>query len=210
MVPAFPVEAATLLAFVPAMLALVLTPGADMMFAFAQGLRGGGRAAVAAAAGISTGAMVSVTLAGLGLGAVVAAFPGAFQAIRWIGVAYLLWLAWKTWTTRLDGTTAPVRPARAFRDGLVVNLSNPAVILFVLAFIPQFVDPARPILPQFLVLGGMIAGAGFVVKSAVGLGAGGIGRAFVRNPVVERAMRGLSATVFGLLALRVATSEVRP
>lgn len=205
-----PVDPALLLAFIPAVLALVLTPGADMMFALAQGLRGGGRAAVAAAAGISTGALINACLAGLGLGALVAAAPWAFGVIRWLGVAYLLYLAWKTLTTSLSGPAAGVRPARAFRDGLIVNMSNPAVILFILAFIPQFVDPARPIFPQFLVFGSIICVLGFIVKSAVGLSAGGIGAALTRNPRVEFALRLASASVFGALALRMAITGARP
>ena len=84
----------TLMAFIPAGLALNLSPGADMMFCLGLGLRSGPKAAVAASAGISTGGMVHVTLAGLGLGAVVAALPWVFDVIRWIGVAYLLYLAW--------------------------------------------------------------------------------------------------------------------
>lgn len=204
-----PVDPVLLLAFAPAVLALSLTPGADMLFALAQGLRGGGRAAVAASAGIATGAFVNATLAGLGLGALVAAAPWLFGVIRWLGIVYLVYLAWKTVTTRLDASGPRVRPSRAYRDGLIVNMSNPAVILFILAFVPQFVDPGLPILPQFLVYGGIIAAMGFVVKSAVGLSAGGIGAALTRNPVYERVIRWLCASVFGALALRMAVTAGR-
>ncbi len=143
------VDGLTLLAFVPAALALNLTPGADMMFCLGQGLRSGPRAALAASAGISAGALVHVTFAGLGLGALVAALPWALDVIRWLGVAYLLWLAVQT----LRHANAPrdAAPAlsvwRAFNTGFVVNLTNPKVILFVLAFLPQFVVPeAGPVL----------------------------------------------------------------
>ena len=88
------IDTVTLLAFVPAALALNFTPGADMMFCFGQGLRSGARPAMAASAGVSVGAFIHVMLAGLGLGAAVAAVPWMFDAIRWIGVAYLLYLAW--------------------------------------------------------------------------------------------------------------------
>ncbi|MEL7152555.1 MAG: LysE family transporter, partial [Pseudomonadota bacterium] len=90
------VDPVLLLAFIPAGLALNLTPGADMIFCLGQGLRAGKRAALAASAGISVGAFIHTTLAGLGLGAVVAAVPWAFEVIRWVGVAYLLWLAAST------------------------------------------------------------------------------------------------------------------
>ena len=82
------VDPVFLLAFVPAGLALNLTPGADMMFCLGQGMRSGPRAALAASAGISLGAFIHAALAGFGLGAVVATVPGAFEVIRWAGVAY--------------------------------------------------------------------------------------------------------------------------
>ncbi|MEW9919727.1 LysE family translocator [Marimonas sp. MJW-29] len=198
------------LAFLPAALALVLTPGPDMLFAMAQGLRGGRMPAIAAAAGISVGAFTNAALAGLGMGALVAAAPWLFGVIRWVGVAYLVWLAIKTLRNPLIGEHGrSVRPSRAFRDGLVVNLSNPSVILFILAFIPQFVDPAQPILPQFLIYGGTIAALGFVVKSLVGISAGGLGRRLARNPRIERALRWTTASIFGALAARVALTGGR-
>lgn len=200
------VDPLTLAAFAPAALALNLTPGADMMFCLAQGMRGGPRPAVAASAGISAGSMVNVALAGAGLGALVASMPGLFDAIRWAGVAYLLWLAARTLRMPLGAAQAPaVHPARAFRDGFLVNISNPKVILFILAFVPQFVDPSRgAVLAQFLILGSVIALGGFVVNAGVGWGAGGIGRVLARDRRVERGLRWASVSVFGLLAARLA------
>jgi threonine/homoserine/homoserine lactone efflux protein len=193
------------LAFLPAALALNLTPGADMMFCLAQGARGGPRPALAASAGISAGSFVHVTVAGLGLGALVAAYPVAFDVIRYGGVVYLMWLVWRTLRTPLGGGERPaVRPSRAFRDGLIVNLTNPKVILFILAFVPQFVDPAHPVLQQFLLFGAVIATGGFFVNGAVGVFAGGIGRQMARNPRFELILRGLTATIFGALAVRLA------
>lgn len=199
------IDPVMLLAFLPAALALNLTPGADMMFCLAQGARGGARPALAASAGISSGAMVHVSLAGLGLGALVAGAPVVFDVIRWGGVAYLVWLAWKTLRTPLDpGDRPAVRPGRAFRDGLVVNLTNPKVILFILAFVPQFVDPARPVLPQFLIYGAVLALGGFVINGLVGVFSGGIGRRLAADPRADRWLRRASATIFGALALRLA------
>lgn len=199
-----------LLAFIPAALALNLTPGADMMFCLAQGLRGGARPAIAASAGISVGAMVHVTLAGLGLGALISQFPWLFGAIRWIGAAYLLWLAYKTVTTPLTSGDLPAaRPSRAFRDGMIVNLSNPKVILFILAFVPQFVTPQTPVLPQFLIFGGVLALGGFVINGVVGVFAGGVGRRVLANPRAERGLRYASASVFGALAARIGWEAAR-
>ncbi|PWE32304.1 LysE family translocator [Maritimibacter sp. 55A14] len=206
-----PVDGVTLLAFVPAALALNFTPGADMMFCLGQGLRGGARPAALASAGISAGSMIHAALAGLGLGAVVAAHPVAFDAIRWAGVCYLLWLAWGALRhgSAPEGDAAPrPRPAHAFRDGLAVNLSNPKVILFVLAFIPQFIDPARgAVLAQFLIFGGIIALGGFFINAGVGAFAGGAGRLLAGSPGAGRWLGRISAGIFGALALRLALSE---
>jgi len=194
-----------LAAYVPAALALNLTPGADMLFCLAQGARGGARPGWAASGGIAAGALVQGGLAGLGLGTVVAGAPWAFDAIRWAGVAYLVWLAWRTQTRPLGrGERPAVHPARAFRDGMVVNLTNPKVILFILAFVPQFVDPARPVLTQFLVLTAVLSAGGFVVNGLVGQFSGGIGRRLARDPVLERWLRRVTASLFGALALRLA------
>jgi threonine/homoserine/homoserine lactone efflux protein len=199
-----------LLAFLPAALALNLTPGADMMFCLAQGARGGVRPALAASAGISVGGMVHVSLAGLGLGALLSSAPWAFDVIRWIGVLYLIWLAWRTLRTPLGASDRPaVRPSRAFRDGLIVNLTNPKVILFIAAFVPQFVDPTQPVLPQFLILGSVLATGGFIINGLVGVFSGGIGRSLARDPNVEKCVRLLTASVFGALALRLAVEARR-
>ncbi len=204
------IEPIVLLAFLPAGLALNLTPGADMLFCLAQGARGGARPAIAASAGISTGSMVHVTLAGLGLGWLVGEYPVLFDVIRYAGVAYLIWLAWRTFTSPLGQSNGPaVRPARAFRDGVIVNLTNPKVILFILAFIPQFIDPTASVLPQFLVFGAVIAVFGFFINATIGVSAGGIGKHMAQNPRFERALRWITASIFAALALRLLFEDKR-
>ena len=197
-----------LLAFLPAALALNLTRGADMMFCLGQGLGSGPRGAAAASAGISAGAMGHVTVAGLGLGAVMARAPWAFDVIRWVGVAYLLYLAVQAFRDTEQGADAAPRSTKlAFRDGIMVNLSNPKVILFVLAFVPQFVDPDRAVLPQFLVFGVILALGGFVINAAVGAAASGAGHRLATDPAPRRWLMRLSGTIFGALALRLALLE---
>lgn len=203
------IDPIVLLAFIPAALALNLSPGADMMFCLGLGLRSGPRAAMAASAGISVGGMVHVTLAGLGLGALVAAVPWVFDVIRWIGVGYLLWLAYNALTACPAAADTPPTPARrAFREGVLVNLTNPKVILFVLAFVPQFVDPAGgPILLQFLIFGLVLAIGGFVINGGVGVFAGGLGRTLTTSPRFARGLGYVSAAIFTALAARLALLE---
>lgn len=202
-----PVETLTLLAFIPAGLALNLTPGADMMFCLGQGLKSGRRSAMAANFGIAVGGMVHTLLAALGLGALVAAHPAAFEAIRWLGVGYLLWLAigaLRSSPFAAEAQVTPASTATAFWQGLMVNLLNPKVILFILAFLPQFVDPSRAILPQFLTLGIVFSLGGLIVNGAVGLFAGSIGQRVARSAGLARWLSRISATIFGALALRLA------
>lgn len=197
------VDPVVLLAFVPAGLALNLTPGSDMMYCLGQGLRAGPRAALAASAGISAGAFIHTALAGLGLGAIVATVPAAFEVIRWVGVGYLVWLAVQTLRHAGKRADAQVGDAgRAFRTGLIVNLTNPKVILFVLAFVPQFVVPdAGSILGQFLIFGSILALGGFVINGAVGVFASGAGQRLARG---SRVLDWLCASIFAGLAARLA------
>ena len=209
----FPVDMAMLLTFIPAALALNLTPGADMMFCLGQGMRGGWRAAIAADLGIVLGGLVHVTVAGLGLGALVAQYPWLFDAIRWVGVGYLLWLAWGAIAGALTGAglvadVLQVRPARAFWQALVVSLTNPKVILFVLAFIPQFVDPDRsPVLAQFLIFGAVLCAGGLVINGLVGVFAGGLGSRLARSPRLAKGLGLASGGIFAALAVRLAVMQ---
>lgn len=198
------IDPLVLLAYVPAALALNMTPGADMMFCLGQGLRGGPRAALAADAGIALGCMVHVVIAGLGLGALVAAHPALFDVIRWGGVGYLLWLAWKSLRAAGLPEVPPVSPASAFRQAVLVNLTNPKVILFVLAFIPQFTDPAQPILAQFLLFGAILSLGGFLVNGAVGMAAGGVAGRLMRSARFAAGLGRVCAAIFAALALRLA------
>ncbi|MEO8242029.1 MAG: LysE family translocator [bacterium] len=204
-----PVEPLTLLSFIPAALALNMTPGADMMFCLGQGLRSGPRAAMAANFGIAAGGLVQVLLAGLGLGALVAAHPWSFEAIRWAGVAYLLVLAAQCLRGGIarPELVALARPLVVFRQAFLVNILNPKVILFILAFLPQFVDPSRPMLPQFLTLGAVFCLGGLIVNGMVGTMAGGIGRRLAQSATLARWLGRVSAGIFAGLALRLAVMQ---
>lgn len=204
------IDAITFMTFVPAALALNLTPGADMLFCIGQGTRSGPRAAVLASAGVALGGMVHVTLAGLGLGALVAQMPVVFEVIRWIGVGYLLYLAAGAFRARSKSPKEAIEiPAgAAFRSGLFVNLSNPKVILFVLAFLPQFISAeAGSILGQFLLLGAIISLGGFLVNASAGVMAGRLGRALSAGTGLSVWLERITGGIFAALAVRLALIE---
>jgi threonine/homoserine/homoserine lactone efflux protein len=194
--------------FIPAALALNLTPGVDMMFCLGQGLRSGPRAAIAGSAGISLGALVHATLAGIGLGAAVTALPWLFDVIRWLGVGYLLWLAIGAFRGGIGAAEAPLTPpSQALRNGFMVNLFNPKVILFALAFVPQFIDPAGQILGQYLIFGAILGLGGFIINGLVGVFAGSMGRRLTGSPRMARVLGYVSGGIFAGLAIRLALLE---
>ncbi len=203
-------ETHQLLLFTSAALALNLTPGADMLFCLAQGAKSGPRVGIAASIGISTGALVHTLLAALGLAALLAAHPVAFELLRWGGVAYLVWLAVRSfrsgpieWSGPDGASSAGM--VQAWREGTLVNLLNPKVAIFILAFVPQFVDPARgSSLLQFLVLGGILIAGGTVVNGLVGICASKVGRLLDENQRAGTIFRRSTGVIFLGLAAKLA------
>ena len=195
-----------LITFTGASLLLILTPGADMMFAIASGMAGGPKAGIAAAAGISLGAFFHCSMAAIGVAALIAATPLALDVIRYAGAAYLAWLAYKTWNAPGELAQEQAKPnlLRAFRSGLLTNILNPKVALFVLAFLPQFADPTvGPVWHQMLIFGAILALGSMIFKSLYGGFAGAMAARVRRH---AKLMNKISATVFGGLAARLALS----
>jgi threonine/homoserine/homoserine lactone efflux protein len=188
--------------FLGAGLLLNLTPGADVMFASASGLAGGPRAGVAAAFGVALGGLMHACLAAAGLAALLAAAPTLFTTLRYLGAAYLLFLAVKAWRAGpAEPRTGAARLTQAIRRGFLTNALNPKVALFVLAFLPQFTSPATgPVWLQILVLGALFSTTGFFVTAGYGALAGLAGAGLTR---AGGWLNRLAALVFGLLALRL-------
>ncbi|MEP2530254.1 LysE family translocator [Shimia sp.] len=193
----------TIATFLMAGIVLNLTPGADVVFATASGISGGWRFGVAAAFGIALGAVVHITLAAVGISAALMALPWAYDAIRYLGAAYLLYLAVKSWRAPPEtGNTQGAKGARqAIRRGFLTNLMNPKVALFVLAFLPQFTAlEAGPVWHQILILGGLFTVTVFFITAAYGAAAGIAGTA-LRG--ASGLMNKISAIVFGGLAAKL-------
>jgi threonine/homoserine/homoserine lactone efflux protein len=199
-----PLDPQLFAAFLVAAAVLIITPGPDMLFVVGQTIAGGARGGWAALFGIVCGALVHVALAVSGVAALIAASPALFDGLRIAGALYLLWLAQGALRAAWRGGAALrlARPVRAaFRDGFLTNLTNPKVILFFLAFLPQFVDPARgPAWVQMALLGPLVPVMGL---PAYGLLIAGADRAAARLSVASRWLDGVAGVLFLGLGLRL-------
>jgi threonine/homoserine/homoserine lactone efflux protein len=161
-------DTTTVLLFAAATLALVAIPGPNLLYIASRSVAHGPRAGCASALGVEAGTLVHIGAATVGLSALIASSATAFSALKYLGAAYLLYLGARTLISRRGaaGTPAPAAAplTRAFAQGMLVNVLNPKVALFFLAFLPQFVDPDRgPVWMQVLVLGAILGAFGFAM-----------------------------------------------
>lgn len=211
MLPDFLPSWASLVPFLAATLALNLTPGADMTYTIARSAAQGPAAGYASAWGIAVGSLVHTVAAAAGLAALIQASPLAFTAVKWLGAAYLVYLAINLLLSKAEASSSSIGQSenwRVFRQAVIVNLLNPKVALFMIAFLPQFVEPERsPVWLQMIVLGSLLNIGGIVVNSTlatvVGLGA----KRLHHSPRVQRVMNVVSGTLLGGLAIRLALIE---
>jgi threonine/homoserine/homoserine lactone efflux protein len=203
----------TFLIFMAGALALNVTPGPDMTFVLAQATHRGTRAGVAAALGIGIATIVfHMTLAAFGLAALFAAFPLAYDVVRYAGAAYLVWIAVGMIRNppKLSEMSAEESVRTAFRQGFVTNIFNPKVAIFFIAFLPQFVNPTvGPVWLQIMILGTCFSISGTTVNAIVAFGGGKLSERLKANPIVGRIMGWISASVMLGLAVRLAWSERR-
>ena len=195
--------------FVVSGLLLNITPGPDSLFIMARSASQGWRAGVVACWGVGAGVFVHVGAAALGLSALLAAVPLAYDVVRWVGAVYLAWLAIVTWRSGDPGAEnvqAPhAAPAQMFRQGLLTSVLNPKVAVFQLALFPQFVDPARgSVLAQSLVLAVTQLIIVFLGDLVCVFAATGVRRAFAGKPGWARWSKRALAGVFAGLAARLA------
>jgi threonine/homoserine/homoserine lactone efflux protein len=206
-------DLASLWPFFIAALALNLTPGADMTYVIARSATQGRAAGIAASFGIAGGSVVHTFLAAFGVSAILAHSEAAFVTVKAVGAAYLLYLAWKALTSRAaaagEQRTLPrVSHWRLFGEGVLTNVLNPKVALFILAFLPQFVDPnAGPVWLQILFLGTLFNISGTTVNCIVALSTAAAAGLVKGSAGLGRWLNRLSAVVFVGLAVRLALTE---
>jgi threonine/homoserine/homoserine lactone efflux protein len=180
----FPTD--TLVAYLAAVLLVIIAPGPDNILAISRGLSQGRVAAMLSAIGAGLGIMFHTVAAALGLSLVIQASPAAFWAVKLVGAAYLLWLGYKAVSTRSLISFEPAARqslSRVFATGLLSNVLNPKPGLFVLAFIPQFVGAGRgSVSVQMLVYGAIFAVLTAIIFSLLGAYAARLSGWLARRP----------------------------
>jgi len=144
------------LVFLAAASLVAVTPGPGILYVVARTLAGGRTKGLASSVGLGVGGLVHVFAGAVGISALVMASAEAFTILKMAGALYLVWVGFQTWREARTVELTEVKKTgarRAFRDGIIVEALNPKTAAFFLAFIPQFVDPTRPVAQQFLALG---------------------------------------------------------
>lgn len=184
---------------------LVVVPGPAVVYILTRSISQGRAAGLASAAGVNLGSAIHVLAAVAGLSVLLASSAVAFSVVTWAGVAYLVYLGVRTLRSPdahfSDATVEPTSLRRIFAQGVIVNLLNPKVAMFFLAFLPQFVDPDGPsVWLQSLVLGMTLVTIGLISDSIYALIGGSIGSLMRRRPRAATLTRRLSGVTYLTLA----------
>ena len=205
-------SADTIIAFFTASTLLAVAPGPDNLFVLAQSARYGPLAGIFVVLGLCTGLLVHTSAVAFGVAALVQASPVAFAILKYLGAAYLLYLAWLAFRSKESQASAAQgqKPdyARLYRQGILMNVTNPKVSLFFLALLPQFAKPQLgSVTVQLLLLGGLFIVATIIVFGAIALLAGTLNRWFLRSERGQLLLNRLAGVVFVGLALKIATTK---
>jgi threonine/homoserine/homoserine lactone efflux protein len=201
----------TLLYFLGASVALTMAPGPDNIFVLTQGIARGRKPAIITALGMCSGISVHTTAAAFGVSAVFYSSVLAFNLVKYAGAAYLLFLAYKTLKDRsaIKLAAADDRASMAlFKRGFIMNVLNPKVAMFFLAFLPQFVTPNTGYIPlQMLFLGLIFMTQAVIIFCLIGFFSGSIGNFILARPGIAKRFDWLTAGVFASLGVRLAVME---
>jgi threonine/homoserine/homoserine lactone efflux protein len=199
-------------AFLVTTLVVVATPGTGVLYTLSAGLSRGARASIVAATGCTLGIVPHMAAAITGLAALLNASAVAFQSLKYLGVAYLLFMAWKTLrdkgTLTVVDNDAPRSARRVIVSGVLINILNPKLTIFFFAFLPQFVDTAQPMaLLRMLELSAVFMLVTFVVFAIYGVFAATVRTQVISRPAVMAWMRRVFAGSFVALAGKLALSD---
>ena len=205
-------DLSTLLLFTSASLLLALAPGPDNIFVLTQSALKGRLVGLVVTLGLCTGLVVHTSAVALGVAAVFQASALAFNLLKYAGAAYLLYLAWGAFRAGASVLSSKsdqeISLARYYLRGIVMNVTNPKVSIFFLAFLPQFTRPEMGRLPlQMLVLGGIFILSTLLVFGAISLLAGVIGQWLRRSERAQQLLNKTAGVVFAALAVKLAAAS---
>lgn len=200
------------LGFAAVAFAMVISPGPNMIYMVSRSICQGRRAGLISLLGVLAGFALYAILAALGVTALLAAVPFAYDTLRLIGATYLAWLAWSAFSSDASLFQPRQLPidstAKLFSMGLLTNLLNPKIAVLYLSLFPQFIDPSQGhVFAQSMILGGTQIAISACVNAIVVLMAGSIATFLTSRPSWSRAQRWIMGTVLGFLALRMAVES---
>jgi threonine/homoserine/homoserine lactone efflux protein len=200
---------ANLIAFASLAVAVVLTPGPNMIYMISRSITQGRLAGIIAFGGVAVGFVVYLLCAAFGLTAIVFAVPYAYDALRFVGAAYIAWLAFEALRpggkSPFQVRTLPVASTRRlFLMGLLTSLLNPKMAIFYLALLPNFIDPAGNVLGQSIALGSLHIVISITINMGIACAAGSIAAFLMARPKWLLAQRWVMGTMLGALAMRMA------
>ena len=199
--------AESLLPFVVASASLAMAPGPDNIFVLTQSTLYGKRNGILITLGLCTGLIFHTCLVALGVATLLQTSSWAFALLKTLGAGYLLYLAWQILNSplpKLAGDESALSDKALYLRGIIMNISNPKVSVFFLAFLPQFADASfGPVAPQIFLLGAMFGIVSLLIFSGIATIAAEIGHWLRQNPTSQLYMNRLTALIFVVLALKL-------
>jgi len=205
-------EITLILTFMASALLLTLAPGPDIVYVAMRGLAQGWRAGLIAALGLITGIFVHILLAALGLSAILASSPILFAVIKYAGALYIIYVGWQIARSAPPDFHADhtrMKLSRIFRQTVLMNILNPKVALFFLAFLPQFVDiTSEHATAHFIFFGFLFQICALLVMGGVGIFAGSISSALRENDFARRHLNSMAGSIVMLLGAAIPVKEI--
>lgn len=202
----------TLAAFFAASTLLALAPGPDNIFVLTQSALRGREAGLIVTIGLCTGLIVHTTAVAFGVAVIFQASAVAFTVLKLIGAGYLLYLAWQIFrasAAKINTKSAKrLSFAKLYQRGIIMNVTNPKVSIFFLAFLPQFADPERGSLTlQLMMLGGIFIISTLLVFGSIAILAGSLGQWINRSEKTQKIMNWIAGSIFVGIAIKLITAQ---
>ena len=201
-------EIDTIIMFATASVLLAVAPGPDNIFVLTQSIVHGRKAGIIITLGLCTGLLFHTAIVALGIAAIFKTSLTAFNILKFIGASYLLYLAWKAFTSKESiqqkNQSTKVKPFQLYRTGIIMNVTNPKVSIFFLAFLPQFTNVNNgSITIQIIMLGFIFIICAFIVFSIISQISGAIGKQLYKSDKISRVLNKVAGSVFTALALKL-------